>query len=223
MSRVQQGGPQWSNGTVPEGTLVGRATGGSVAALTPAQGMALLGVASAWHLPMVVGDYFAPTLNMTTAVPAEATEYAQFIIPSRSCTLDRVGVYAYAGGTTGAVIRLGVRAHVAATFRPGAVLVDAGTVAGTGAGGAREATVSLPLTAGVPYWLTATVQGGAGTRPEVVMNIGATTPAGASSLPSSVNHVSLIAAGVTGALPASPSWTLAASVACIRVYARASA
>lgn len=33
----------WSNGTVPAGTLVGRAAGGSVAALTPAQAAYLMG------------------------------------------------------------------------------------------------------------------------------------------------------------------------------------
>lgn len=37
MSGMDLGGPVWSNGSVPEGTVVGRVTGGNVAALTAAQ------------------------------------------------------------------------------------------------------------------------------------------------------------------------------------------
>lgn len=219
MSGISSGGstgPIWSNTTVPEGRIVGRAAGGDVAALTAAQ----VGALSPWHASMVAGEYYAPAGTIGTSISAEGAELTSVIIPTRSCTIDQIAVYMTVAGSAGAVVRLGIRSLSLSTAMPGAVLADGGAVDATGAAGALTATVSVPVVAGVPIVLSATIQGGASTRPTLVRLSGKQSFHGVTA-PSAATSPNVFASGVTGSLSDSPTWTRG-DVAVPRIWVRTS-
>jgi hypothetical protein len=73
----------------------------------------------------------------------------------RACTADRLSVRVTTGGTTGAVVRLGIY-NDNGKGKPGSLLLDAGTVPSTGTG-LQEITISQALSPGL-YWLAQVAQ-----------------------------------------------------------------
>jgi len=206
--------------TLGEGTVLGRAAGGDVGALTAAQVMPVLGVASPIHLPMATGLYYAPGEVGSAGIPEEAEEQVGQFIPERDCTIDRLAVNMTVSGSTGATVRLGLREWNAATDRPGAVLFDSGAIDATVAASVLSATCEVAVTAGKKYALTCTVQGGATTRPTLTKSGARQGYFGlASVVANSVPN--LYASGQTGSLAASPTWSLGTRTVA-RIWARTS-
>lgn len=127
-----------------------------------------------------------------------------------------------AAGTTGAVLRIGVRKNNAGL--PGAVLADAGTVSGTATGMQATATLGTPLTLKKGwYFYTVTPQGAPTTGASIRLLINGdqrfpiyiTTPTANGAI------WGYTQGGVTGALPA--TFTTSATVLVtspIRVFAQ---
>lgn len=117
-------------------------------------------------IPLVrpaVNDYVtSPHTTRAAAVLAADRLYATPLWVRYPMTFDRIAVELAAEGGAGgtASLRLGVAAHNSTTARPGALLLDAGTVNGsTGAGnGVKTITISLSLDPGL-YWLLGAAQG----------------------------------------------------------------
>ena len=143
------------------------ATGGSDA-LSPSDIDAVaINWPTVWTYPMVVGNYYSLGSSTVTGSMSEGVEMAQEFIPARSCTLDRVGiVITTTAGSSGAMIRLGLRAYDLSTGMPGALVADFGTVDATSTG-AKTITISQAVTGKTVYFLTATCQGSAATKPTV--------------------------------------------------------
>lgn len=190
-------------------------------AMNAVQAFALGSAFSMWHQPMSVGDYYAPATTLAAAIRAEGYEVGHLFVPQRSCTLDRLAIYVTVAGSTGAVVRLGIRNWNASTGLPGGVLLDAGTVVTETSTAVAEATISQAVVAGTPYFLSATCQGGATTRP-TVMTLGTRATPAAESAPSSATNPNPAVTGVTGALAESPSWSVIA-YSIPRIWVRAGA
>ena len=77
------------------------------------------------------------------------------------CTADRIACEVTAIGSAGAVVRLGIYA-CNANGMPGALVLDAGTVAADDIAGIKEITINQPLRPG-RYWLCAATQVAAST------------------------------------------------------------
>ena len=99
---------------------------------------------------IVTGNYYYPIGSQTTApIPADLL-YAWPIWFSSTETWTRIGIYVDTGvAATNA--RIGVYAN-GADNRPGALVLDAGTVS-TATTGEKEITISQSLTANTVYWL----------------------------------------------------------------------
>lgn len=168
--------------------------------------------ASVWlgdiRYPMVAGSYYSLGGSTVTATMSEATELGQLFIPARSCTLDRIGVViTTTAGSSGAVIRLGLRTWDSASGAPGALIADFGTVGATTTG-AKTITISQAVTADTVYMLTATCQGGAVTRPTIQMNDKTPYPSMPYSSPSAATYF-WGKPSVTGALDDTGSFAVA--------------
>lgn len=160
---------------------------------------------------MLAGRWYANSGPVGSGtVMTEAFEKAAPLIVGRSCVLDQLAVSCTVAGSTGALIRLGIRAHYPATALPGAVLVDAGTVAATSTG-ILSVTLGTPLsvTAGTLIWLTATAQGGATTKPTVRILASGPEVLGDSSAALVLDNAltGVQASGTAGALPATQTWS----------------
>jgi hypothetical protein len=155
----------------------------------------------AGHL-MPPGYYVMPEGSRTTAAMVSGVEWAVPIRIARDCTIDRIACEVTTPGTAGTVIRLGIRDSTAYGL-PGALISDAGTVAGS-ANGNFEITVSVRLRKPGKYWLTAVAQSTGVTLPTIRVvsnNIEAASPslAGAMSATACTGYSSNT--GITGALP----------------------
>lgn len=153
------------------------------------------------------------TINST---PTEGTEFGT-PVRLRPGFLDAIACEVVTTpGSAGAVVRLGIRKPTRTDGRtnfPGvaSLVLDAGTVSAESTG-AKIITISPPLQIAEPgvYFLTATVQGGASTRPTMrhrSTNFSALAQAGTSSpdLGNSATVVVGLNTSVTGALPADSS------------------
>jgi hypothetical protein len=177
-----------------------------------------------FSLPMIPGaaNYWAPAVTTAAAVMTEAQEMAVLVVPMRTCTVDRIAVYVTVVGTTGAVVRLGIRAFDLTTYLPGALILDAGTVDAVASTGTKQITINQVLQAGVPYVLTATCQGGATTRPTLVNYNGRSGP-WPEAAPSALSASGAFVSGVAGALAANPVWNKPTSgQSAFRIWLRAS-
>lgn len=138
----------------------------------------------------------------SVVIPAEADlEYQPVVIP-KALSVDRIAAEVTIVGTVGAVVRLGIY-DMGADGKPGALILDAGTISGTSAT-VQEIIIAQALTPGVK-WLASAVQGGAGTRPTMRT---ITTP-GIIQIPGTSANNALTSvrtgwrqAGVAGAFPA---------------------
>lgn len=153
---------------------------------------------------LVSGSYVIPPGVRGTGAAAANTEYAIPVLIGDSGPLDRIGVEIVVAGTAGTLIRLGLR-DSDANGRPGALLLDAGTVDGATAQPV-EAAISYTILRPGWYWLTATPQSTGAQlpswrvtqfdRPQTQIN----TLAQALGSSNTSGYVS--SATVTGALPA---------------------
>jgi len=173
--------------------------------------------------PLVAGRwYVAATGTVTTAIPAEATEKATPLYVGRSCTLTGLAVSVTVVGTSGAVVRLGIRADNSG--EPGSVLYDSGGIDAVSSTGVKQVNPALAVTEGQIIWLSATVQGGAGTRPTISVSANVHLAGIGDTSVSTLlaNHLGAYqATGITGALPSSPSWAGTASAHRVAVTAAA--
>lgn len=95
--------------------------------------------------------YTTQRVTTTTATPSTGEVYAVPIIIAKAITFVRIAVEVTAAATAGGLARLGIYADDG-NGMPGALVLDAGTVATDGATGAKEITISQALGPGV-YWL----------------------------------------------------------------------
>ena len=137
----------------------------------------------------------------TTVTMVEAEEAALAVMFSMAVTLDRIGIEVTGAGSAGAVVRMGVRADNGGV--QGALLSEASSTIDASTTGVKEAAISQPVLPNVVYWLSATCQGSAATKPTV---------AGAQHYPglawSNIQnfvYAGLRQTGVTGSLPTNPS------------------
>ncbi len=107
----------------------------------------------AFNETLSVGNYFVPvpiTGGGASAIAANRL-YAMPCHVSRDLTADRIATQVTSAGGAGTVIRLGIYSDTGANA-PGALLIDAGTVAADGATGVKAVTISQALTQAL-YWL----------------------------------------------------------------------
>lgn len=142
------------------------------------------------------GGYFGNTLLWW-----DSEEIPIFFVPHRSVTLDRLACYVTEAGSTGAVVRLGLRAHDDTNGRPGSLIVDGGTVSTTTTG-LKTVTISTAVTAGTPYWATIAHQGAAATKTTLAayQSWGQRPSQGFLSDPAGVSVQYMYKAGVSAAL-----------------------
>lgn len=123
-----------------------------------------------------------------------------YFIPS-TITLDRLGAEVTIIGDVGSKLRLGIYSDDG-TFRPGALLLDAGTIAGDSAT-SQTVTISQQLTRGW-YWFVAVVQVVTVTQPTLRSTTQpyAPIPIDYTAAPASgAAAVCFTASAVTGSLP----------------------
>lgn len=168
------------------------------------------GVRTVWGPPVPVGayllqpgHYMIPEGARTVSPLLASQEWVVPIKVGREGTIDRIGIEVTVAGVAGSLIRLGVRDQTTNGI-PGALLLDAGTVAGDVVG-ITELPVTLRLRKPGTYWLSATAQGAAGTAPTVRAVQGNLTPVSGTSLAGALSATPVtgyLMTGVTGALPA---------------------
>lgn len=149
---------------------------------------------------LTAGQWYGPYCTGTSAaIPGEANAYAVPLYVPKTTTFDRIGAVVTIGGGTGAVIRFGIYADNG-RGQPGALVLDAGTVAATGTGTPLTITISQVLAPGL-YWLVSCVQGVATPRPTMKIT-GTLVP----YLPLAAGVATAESAwymtGITGAFPA---------------------
>lgn len=152
------------------------------------------------------GLWYGPIGGISTDA-AETNELRAAPLYWPGGVIDAIGIAVTTGAAT-STVRLGIYADDGTGY-PGALILDAGTVNSTTTGH-KEIVLSTPilLPAGL-YWLVGVAQGGAPTVRSIsqsaVFPVGNTTTAGTH------NGASYLQAGVTGALPAAFTTTVAAS------------
>lgn len=136
----------------------------------------------------------------------------------RAVTLDRIACEVTAAGEAGSLMRLGIYAD--SNGVPGSLVLDAGTVAGDGTAGIREATANLSLAAG-SYWIGGAVQAAPTTQPTLRICAGVLPTTQNGTLTTlSQTWGGYSQTGVSGALPATFSATPALAVTVPRVAVR---
>lgn len=186
MTRMRVGGPVWANGTVPEGTLVGRATGGNVAALTAAQVATILSTPSA----STIGNL----LTANQATPATGQLTLSGCTEATGLVLTASGSGAYTALVSGVAVTVGqvytVSASLAPTGRAAAVRISwrnaggsevsaiAGGTIAAGATGTSMAVGVAPATAVTMYAYAAYASTGSAGDAVTVTKFGAWAGAG---------------------------------------------
>lgn len=160
---------------------------------------------------LVAGQYFyavgVGAVSTTVGHGTNSLRVAPLVV-ERTLPVDRIGVDVATVGDVGSKVRLGIYADNGNSY-PGALLVDAGQVAGD-ATGSQEATIALTLYPGV-YWIGGVVQSVTTTQPTLRSVIQWTPPVmiGSTTLPTGVStYAGYTMAGVTGALPSTFSLTV---------------
>ena len=140
--------------------------------------------------------------------------YFSPLLVTKSITVKAIGVDITSGGSAGALVRLGIY-NDTGSGSPGTVLLDAGTTAATGTG-AVSIGISITLTPGL-YWLVAAGQGAPATQPTLEALFGGNPYVAVTSLTDGGNIGGYQVAGISGALPGTPSVSDANPVAMIGV------
>lgn len=142
---------------------------------------------------------FQDATSTPAAARAQGLEHCQPIRFPFPVTLDRLSIFVQTGGSTGAVVRLGIRNDN--NGKPGTLLLDAGTAATTSSASYPTITISQALAANTTYWLSATAQGTPTTG--AITRYPTTWLSGKVGLISQASGASFgyTQTGVTGALP----------------------
>ena len=141
----------------------------------------------------------------------------------RTTTFSKIGAEVTAAGDSGSVLRIGIYADDGTGY-PGALVLDAGTIAGDAIAVAEIAT-SFTLTPGL-YWVGAVVQGVTTTQPTVrtiAMDLGGEMPLTGGTIPAAaaIPVVGFVGFSMTGALPAAwPTATPNTSGTAARVFVK---
>lgn len=101
--------------------------------------------------------YYSPEGNRSTVATVNGNATAAPFWVSAPSQFDRIGAQVTVAGAVATVVRLGIYTDNGAGT-PGALILDAGTIAGDAVASA-EVTINLKLKAGL-YWLVAAPQGG---------------------------------------------------------------
>ena len=146
--------------------------------------------------------YYAPNVGIGTsaALGVGTLRATPFVVPN-AVTVTRIGAEIATVGDAGSVLRIGLYADDG-TGRPGALVSDAGTIAGDSAT-VQEITVSLGLGPGT-YWAASAVQVVTVTQPTVRVANGFGVPpidAGPSAPTAATVFVSFNRTGIAGAFP----------------------
>jgi hypothetical protein len=167
---------------------------------------ALTGTGQVIHNPIypytLVGTSFKTGGGMTSVVGNPMVANRMYAVPFVVGSLGPVTAISLtidiqSAGSAGSVVRLGIYSDTGGS--PGALILDAGTVVGTGTG-PIAATISQALMPGL-YWLVAVGQGAPATQPSLYVLNGQHTLIPATGVPHSDTN-SIYQNSVTGALPA---------------------
>lgn len=162
--------------------------------------------------------FLSPTASTSATLGNGTLRAAPIYVPKR-VTLDRIGAEVTSLGDVGSKVRLGIY-NDNGNLYPGALLLDAGTIAGD-AIAVAEITISQVLDPGV-YWLVGAVQLVTVLQPTV--RTAAELPLCPSAPDSTLMTTDLFGfskAGVTGALPTPWGATVTQSGSMPRIFVRA--
>lgn len=158
-------------------------------------------------IPHRSGMYYLTTPHTATSTSATLGNGTGRFSPwtvRRTMQFTRIGSEITSAGEAGSVLRLGIYADNGTGY-PGALVLDAGTIAGDSAT-VQEITISQILTPGL-YWVGGVVQAAPSTQPTVrtiAMDLTGLVPLTAGTIPAA-NHpagVAFVGFSMTGALPA---------------------
>lgn len=133
-------------------------------------------------------------------------------------TIDRIGIRVTGGSGLGTLLRLGIYANTDGL--PGALILDAGTVAANSVAH-KEITVSQAISTAGWYWLVGVAQTAGGAIVSSIPGIGFPSMWNTFSSPLQTTFAGYSLAGVTGALPnplGSPPFTMPTEA--LRLYVR---
>lgn len=186
MARLDTSGPVWSNGTIPEGTVLGRPVGGGVKPLTPAEVATILSTPSA----STIGNLL--TANQSTPATGQLTLAG--CTEATGLVLTASGSGAYTALVSGVAVTVGqvytVSASLAPTGRAAAVRISwrnaggsevsavAGDTIAAGATGTSMAVGVAPATAVAMYAYAAYASTGSAGDAVTVTRFGAWAGAG---------------------------------------------
>lgn len=168
-----------------------------------------------------VGYFYGPNGTKGTLAATANSEYAGRMAVPPGVAIDGIGVTTTGSGGAGSVARLGVRRD-SGKGTPGALILDAGTVAVSDAAGDKLITITELVLPEPFVWLTvATQEGTAATYRSITLShdgFGDISAANAGDASTRNGYVT--GATVTGAF--SPTYTVAGGAFTPRVYVRCS-
>lgn len=160
-------------------------------------------------IPRRAGSYYQTTPHATTttngALGVGTGRFSPWAV-RRTISIVRLGAEVSTAGEAGSLVRLGIYADDGTGY-PGALVLDAGTIAGDSAT-VQEITVSTVLTPGL-YWVGAVVQNVVTTQPHlraIAVDLSSEMPLTTSGATPTTNWtpgVGFTGFSMTGALPAS--------------------
>lgn len=161
----------------------------------------LITAGAAFSTVVAPGYYHRPPYgNVTSTVqPANGEMSLHPIDFPAGQKLDRIGAETTTGGGTGSVTRFGIYRADPATGLPGALVLDAGTVASTGVA-IIEVTIALTIVRGGRHFLAAVTQGAPSPNP-IYRGATTLTAIGQASAPANTVMSGYTQGSVTGALP----------------------
>lgn len=174
----------------------------------------------------LTGHYFFPASPNTTASTAAHGNGSLKLVPwilSRTARFTQIGAEVTIVGEAGSKVRLGIYADTGNSY-PGALVVDAGQIAGDSAT-VQELAIDVTLAAGV-YWVGGVVQSAPTTQPTVRTCSTSWSPPVA--LPSSTSApagnstgIGVSLSAVTAALPATFTAGSVSNPTILRVFLKA--
>lgn len=174
------------------------------------------------------GRYYQtnPAMSVTTSntLGNGTLRVTPFVVPRR-VSLTKIGLEVTSGGDAASTLRIGIYADDGAGY-PGALVLDAGTVAGD-AIAVAEITIALALEPGL-YWTGAVVQGVTVTQP-TVRSVGATNALHAPFIPlttgttpiaNAPTNIGYAGVSITGALPSPFPTTMNVTAVAARLFVK---
>lgn len=162
-------------------------------------------------VPWVSGDFIVnPTGAFNTSLLTQAAMTLVPLIVPAFVAISSVSIDITVVGSAGSVVRLGLYDSAPVTFKPNNLVIDFGTVIGTGLNVVTKTPATpLQLPPGL-YWQAVVGQGAPVTQPTLRASLDSTPLVRPVALPASganANFVAYNVTGVTGALP-TPAGTL---------------